>query len=81
MDTNTPHWFEHMSNHYLDRYKRLEKRAQWLRERILNNALDPIKKFSFDKAEVSALEWAMNIIRCYFEEHDERDKEEHEQQT
>lgn len=50
-----------MSQHDKERYMRLEKRTQWLRERILNTT-HLHNDLSFDKAELGALEWAMRII-------------------
>lgn len=59
---------ENMSAHEKERYIRLEKRAQWLRERILETT-HLHKDLTFDKAELSALEWAMRIIIEHRKEH------------
>lgn len=42
-----------------DRLKRLVKRADYLESRVLNSD----KELSFDKAEASALRWAIAVIQ------------------
>ena len=48
-----------MTTHDNERLQRLQKRLDWLRTRVYK-AGD--KDLSFDKAEASALEWAMGIV-------------------
>lgn len=44
--------------------KRLEKRKDWLTTRIYNTAKDK-EDLSHDRAEASALEWAIDILEKY----------------
>jgi len=50
-----------MTAHDNERLKRLERRLNWLRTRTYQQGTDD-KDFSFDKAEIGALEWAIKII-------------------
>lgn len=43
----------------LDRLNRLKRRRDWLHNRIVS---EPEKDLSFDKSELSALEWAIEVI-------------------
>lgn len=42
----------------MERLERLRRRCDWLKRRIANHRGDP----GFDKAELSALEWAIGFI-------------------
>lgn len=53
-----------MKKHEQEKFDRLEKRANWLRIRIHKNR---DKDLTFDKAELSAIEWAMEIIQKFYE--------------
>jgi hypothetical protein len=58
-----------------DRLMRLEKRALWLTHRITESA-DQHRRYDFDKAERSALEWAIRTLRVMAPE-DEDETEAH----
>jgi hypothetical protein len=60
--------FDSLTSHLKDRYKRLERRCLFLRERILQNE-HLHRNMEHDKAELSSLEWAMRIILKYYGEH------------
>ncbi len=59
---------ENLPSHAKERYLRLEKRAVWLRNRILDTT-HLHKDLTYDKAELGALEWAMRIILAYYQDH------------
>lgn len=63
---------EQLSPHMRERYMRLEKRAQFLRERILQKT-HLHRTMDYDKAELSALEWAMRVILLYAKDHPQQD--------
>lgn len=48
----------------LELLKRLEKRRDWLQTRVFQNA-DNKADLSFDRAELSALEWAIETLEVY----------------
>ena len=59
---------ENLTNHLKNRFKRLEKRAQWLRIRILEHTHEH-NSMEYDRMELSALEWSMRVILKYYSEH------------
>ena len=59
---------ENLNSHLRDRYKRLEDRALWLRQLILNEK-NNVKRHQLYKMQLSAIEWAMRVVLKYYTEH------------
>lgn len=59
---------EGLNSHLTNRYKRIERRVLFLRQRIVENT-KASGEYSHDRRELSALEWAKRIILKYYQEH------------
>ena len=63
---------EGLNSHLKSRYNRLERRALFLRNRILRDTGAATSQ-SKDRGELSSIEWAMRIIVKYYKEHPHED--------
>ena len=56
------------NSHTRDRYRRLERRAQFIREQIFHGQGSSYALERY-KSELSALEWALRVVMKYYKEH------------
>ena len=64
--------YDIFNSHVRDRYRRLERRATFLRQRIFQESSSR-RPLSHDQGELSALEWAMRVIVRYYQDHPKED--------
>lgn len=59
-----------LERRYRDRLERLRYRAAFLR-RLIETKPEPERTWSRERAEISALEWAVGILTPWFDKRDE----------